>query len=98
MSGDFASGKRAHGFCDRCGFRANLREMRKLVINDHVTNLKVCESCWEPDHPQYHINRVDTRDPQALREARPDISMNSSRMLYVHLQGTVVTLSPGRIV
>ncbi len=82
MSGDFASGKNAHGFCDRCGFTVKLSLMKKLTINEHITNLKVCPTCWEPDHPQYKISRVDTRDPQALREPRPDTSMEASLELF----------------
>jgi hypothetical protein len=79
MSGDFASGKNAHGFCDRCGFRVQLSAMRKLVVNEKQTNIKVCPTCWEPDHPQYRIGRVDTKDPQAIREPRPDPALQASR-------------------
>ncbi len=79
MSGNFASGKIAHGFCDRCNFRVKLSEMRKLTINEKRTNIKVCPTCWEPDQPQYRIGRIDTKDPQALREPRPDPSLQNSR-------------------
>ena len=42
MTTQFASGRYSHGFCDRCGFRVNkLGSMRKLVINDQITNIKV---------------------------------------------------------
>lgn len=79
MSNTFASGKNAHGFCDRCGFRAKLSALRKITINEKTTNIKVCDACWEPDHPQYRIGRVDTKDPQALREPRPDPALQNSR-------------------
>jgi hypothetical protein len=79
MAGDFASGRIAHGFCDRCGFRSQLRIMRKLTINEKITNIKVCPDCWEPDQPQYRIGRVDTKDPQALRDPRPDNALAASR-------------------
>lgn len=75
----FASGKRAFGFCDRCSFRVQLSAMRKLIINEKQTNIKVCPTCWEPDHPQYRIGRVDPSDPQALRDPRPDTSLADSR-------------------
>lgn len=79
MSTGFASGKRAHGFCDRCGFRAQLSALRALTINERLTNIRVCPACWEPDHPQYKIGRVDPSDPQALRDPRPDTSLADSR-------------------
>lgn len=79
MSGDFASGRIAHGFCDRCGFRCKLSLMKKLTINEKLTNIKTCPTCWEPDQPQYRIGKVDTKDPQALRDPRPDTSLEQSR-------------------
>ncbi len=79
MSKTFASGRIAFGFCDRCGFRVQLSAMRKLIVNEKLTNIKVCPTCWEPDQPQYRIGRIDTSDPQALRDPRPDISQAASR-------------------
>lgn len=79
MSSQFAAGKHAYGFCDRCDFRVKLSKMRKLVINEQTTNIKVCPTCWEPDQPQLRIGRVDTTDPQSLREPRPDTSLANSR-------------------
>ena len=81
MSGKFASGKYAHGFCDRCNFRYALKKLRALTINEKVTNFLVCPTCWEPDHPQYRIGRIDMSDPQALRNPRPDPSLQASREL-----------------
>lgn len=75
----FASGKYAFGFCDRCGFRSKLSIMKNLTINEKLTNLKVCPSCYEPDHPQYRIGKVDMTDPQALRDPRPDTALAASR-------------------
>ncbi len=75
----FASGRNAFGFCDRCGFRVDLKHMKKLVINEQMTNIKVCPTCWEPDQPQYRVGRVDPSDPQALRDPRPDTSLAESR-------------------
>jgi hypothetical protein len=55
--------------------------MKKLTINEKVTNLKVCPDCWEPDHPQYQVGRLRINDPQGLREARPDPALEASREL-----------------
>ena len=79
MSQGFASGKKAHGFCDRCGFRVKLSLMKKLTINEKLTNIKTCPSCWEADHPQYRIGRIDMNDPQGLRDPRPDNTYSGSR-------------------
>lgn len=98
MSSDFASSKRAHGYCDRCGFRSPLKDLKKLVINDRVTGLKVCGTCWEPDHPQLKTSRINTRDPQALHEPRPDPDLASSRTLFVNLQGSYSPVFSGKLV
>ncbi len=82
MSQGFASGKNSHGFCDRCGFRVKLSLMKKITVNEKLTNIKVCPTCWEPDHPQYRIGRVDMSDPQALRDPRPDTALEDSRELF----------------
>lgn len=82
MTQGFASGRIAHGFCDRCGFRVKLSLMKKITVNEKLTNIKVCPTCWEPDHPQYRIGRVDMSDPQALRDPRPDTALEDSRELF----------------
>lgn len=97
MSTNFASNKRAHGFCDRCGFRAALKEMRTLVINEKDTNIKVCPSCWDEDHPQLRIGRIRVVDPQALQFPRPDPALAASRARFVHLLGTGSTVSIGSV-
>ena len=79
MSQRFASNKWAHGFCDRCGFRAELRHMRTEVVAGRPNNLKVCDTCWDPDHPQNWLGRYPVDDPQALRDARPDPALEASR-------------------
>lgn len=98
MSGAFASNKRAHGFCDRCGFRSPLKDLKKLVINERVTGFKVCPTCWEPDHPQLRIGRIDVRDPQALRDPRPDSALGDSRTIFIPLQGSSVFATLGKVV
>ena len=79
MSTAFASGKRSIAYCDRCGFQTDYKELRPLTINTRLTNIRVCDSCYDPDHPQYRIGRVKIYDPQALRNARPDQNVAESR-------------------
>lgn len=74
MGTRFASEKRAYGFCDRCGFRYPLRRLKNLVEDGADTRLRVCPSCWEPDHPQYQVGKFPVLDPQALQNPRPDLS------------------------
>ena len=68
----FASGKWAISQCDRCGFRYQLKELKKLVIKTKNINLLVCPTCWEPDQPQLQLGMYPVYDPQALQNPRPD--------------------------
>lgn len=63
----FASGKNAYGISDRSGFRYPLNVMRK-----EWTGMLVGPDEWEQKHPQLEP-RSKVIDPQALRDARPDV-------------------------
>lgn len=67
----YAEGRKAFGFCDRCGFRYDLKDLKTETVNLATTNLLVCPECWDPDHPQNMLGRVRVDDPQALRNPRP---------------------------
>ncbi len=69
--GSYAKGKKAFGFCDRCGFRYDLKDLKTETVNLATTNLLVCPECWDPDQPQNMLGRVKVDDPQALRNPRP---------------------------
>ena len=71
--GNFASGRKALGICDVCGFSYKLRELKALTIKRNVTAIMACPTCWDPDHPQNNIGDILVRDPQALRNPRPDV-------------------------
>ena len=68
----WASTHKAAGICDRCGFRYKLKELRNLVVKFKRTNIKVCPSCWEADHPQLHLGEMAFAEPIALRDPRSD--------------------------
>lgn len=88
MSRKFAAGNRALAICDRCGFTFKLHELRPLTVNMVQTNTKVCESCWEPDHPQNMQGRYPIDDPQALRDPRPDTAeLEAVRAMTVPVNG-----------
>lgn len=72
MPNRFASGKYAIAQCDRCDFRYKLSELRIQVLKTKPYRIKVCPSCWDPDHPQLQLGMYPVDDPQAVREPRPD--------------------------
>ena len=73
----FATGKKAFGFCDICGFRTKLRDMKEVIVKRQGTSLLACNSCWDPDHPQNMQGEYPVNDPQALRNPRPDQSLSA---------------------
>lgn len=81
MGTRFASGNRAFGFCDLCGFRYKLEKLKSLVRKGVKTNIKACPSCWNGDHPQNKLGEFPVFDPQALRDPRPDQSLGYGNKL-----------------
>ena len=77
----FATGKYAHGFCDRCGFRYDLHELKDQIIDQRSSGLLVCPECMDIDHEQLRLGKFRIFDPEALRHTRPDLSLYSSRQL-----------------
>lgn len=101
MANKFASGKHAFGLCDICGQRYPLRLLKPLTINRKVANTRVCPDDWNPDHPQYRIGLLNMNDPQALKNARPDIGSDNFRSIewgWNPLYGSTVTTSTGTLV
>lgn len=82
MSGEFAAGTYAFGFCDRCGFRYQLNELKPEVVNKVPNGLLVCDPCLDPDHPQLELGRFKIRDPQTLLNPRPDLAQDESQSLF----------------
>jgi hypothetical protein len=82
MTQPYAKGKYAFGFCDRCGFRYDLGDLKFEVRKGRNVNLKVCNECWDPDQPQLWLGTFPVNDPQALRDPRPDIAQTQSRALF----------------
>jgi hypothetical protein len=74
MPNKFASGKNAIAQCDRCDQRYKLSELRTQTVKTKPLKIKVCKSCWDPDHPQLQLGMYPVNDPQAVREPRPDLS------------------------
>ena len=72
MPNQFASGKYAIAECDRCAQRYKLTELRTQVVKTKPYKIKVCKSCWDPDHPQLQLGMYPVDDPQGVRDPRPD--------------------------
>lgn len=79
---NFARGDRADAICDRCGLTFLLKELSYQYVNRTRTELKVCESCLDQDHPQYDVGRYPIFDPQALQDPRPDTGRQGSTSLF----------------
>lgn len=82
MGSTWAIGKKAYGFCDRCGFRYDLKELREEYVYFTKTGLRTCPECWDPDHPQLRVGRWDVSDAESLRDPRPDNGQAASRRKF----------------
>lgn len=74
----YASGKYAIAECDRCAGRYKLKELKIQILKTKPYRVKVCPSCWDPDHPQLQLGLYPVFDPQAVQEPRPDVSYYQS--------------------
>tara|TARA_R110002012_G_scaffold321876_1_gene552034 strand:+ start:914 stop:1255 length:342 start_codon:yes stop_codon:yes gene_type:complete len=77
----FAAGKKAFGFCDICGFREKIRDLKEVVVKRKDTGLLACPSCWDKDHPQNMQGEYPVMDAEALRKSRPDTSLTNDSSL-----------------
>ena len=89
MGNRFSSARHSIAECDRCGFRYKLKDLKILIIKTKQVQIKVCNTCWEPDQPQLQLGMYPVDDPQAVREPRPDNSYYQSG--YTGLQLTTNT-------
>ena len=74
MANRFTAGVKAIAECDRCGIRVKLKDLKKLVVKTKQVSIKVCNECWEEDHPQLLLGLYPVSDPQAVRDPRPDFA------------------------
>lgn len=79
MSRTFAKGKNALGICDTCGLTYKLSTLKPTMVRMRPTGLRVCPTCFDPDHPQNRQGLKPINDPQALRNPRPDTGAEASR-------------------
>lgn len=91
MAARYASNKRALGLCDVCGFQYRLKTLRNLIVKGRDTNVKACNECWQPSHPQLDLGRYPVNDPQALRDPRPDFATHAQSRAHAIPLFSVVT-------
>jgi len=78
-----ANGKYAFGFCDRTGFRYKIKDLVPQIKAGRMTGLMVGKDMLDEDQPQNFLGRLGSyADPQALRDARPDLSQDDSRKMF----------------
>jgi len=82
MSAKYAKGSEAFGFCDRCGFRYPLADLKYQMENQRPNGLRVCMECKDQDHPQLRLGTFKIHDPIALRDPRPDNAEAESRKFF----------------
>ena len=89
MPNKYASGKYAIAQCDRCDGRYMLKELKTQILKTKPYKIKVCKTCWDPDHPQLSLGLYPVDDPQAVREPRPDVSylLSGSSGLQINQSG-----------
>ena len=78
MAAKFASAKYSIAECARCGFQYSLKRLKEIYERAHKTNILVCPTCWEPDHPQNFQGMYPVEDPQAVENPRPDNSYSAT--------------------
>lgn len=90
MPNKYASGKYAIAECDRCAQRYKLKELRIQTLKTKPYKVKVCKTCWDPDHPQLQLGLYPVNDPQAVYDPRPDVSYQVSGQSGLQLNITGV--------
>jgi len=79
----YANGKYAFGFCDRTGFRYKIKNLVPQIKAGRMTGLMVGRDMLDEDQPQNFLGRLGTyADPEAIRNARPDIAQDTSREMF----------------
>jgi hypothetical protein len=78
----YAKGSKAFGYCDLTGFRYPLKDLVYEINNGRRTGFRVGKDVVDPDHPQNFLGRVKASDAQALRDPRPDTSLDASRAIW----------------
>ena len=97
----YASGKFSKAQCDRCGFTYKLKELKYEIEDETRNGLRVCPECFDPDHPQFQVGRLNTSDPEALFNPRPDGGEKESTSYFgfnpVSSTGMILRVNTGKV-
>ena len=72
---DYAVGRRAYGFCERCAFRWPLGDLKAETYKGIDKNNRVCPECWDAENPQSFVGDYQFDDPQSLKRPVPDLGL-----------------------
>lgn len=75
MARMFATGRKAVGYCRRCGDKVKLHTLRP----DGENNLLVCEECYDIRHPAK--TPIDTSDAMMVKNPAINLDVVASRTL-----------------
>jgi hypothetical protein len=66
-----------------------LSQLKTQTVKTKPYKIKVCPTCWDPDHPQLSLGLYPVNDPQAVREPRPDVSyiQSGTNGLQINING-----------
>lgn len=74
---NFAVGREAYGFCERCAFRWPIGELKAETYKGQDKHNRVCPECWDEENPQVFVGDYQFDDPQSLRRPAPDLNLDS---------------------
>lgn len=72
----------AKAVCDRCGLTYEYGDLRYEAVRGRKTGMKVCQWCFDEDHPQNWQGSVKVQDAQALEDPRPDLAVSVYQSLF----------------
>jgi hydrogenase maturation factor HypF (carbamoyltransferase family) len=75
----FVKGKYAYGYCDKCGSRWPINDLKFETENMVLTKRRTCPDCFDEDHPQNLLGKLRIYDPMSIKDARPETGIENSR-------------------
>jgi hypothetical protein len=91
MPNKFAAGKHSIAECDRCGQRYKLHQLKTQTLKTKPYRVKVCSTCWDPDHPQLQLGMYPVSDPQGVENhAQMYLIIRQELQVYILTQMLVM--------
>tara|TARA_R110000803_G_scaffold163354_1_gene226981 strand:- start:1170 stop:1508 length:339 start_codon:yes stop_codon:yes gene_type:complete len=77
-----AIGKKAYGFCDRTGFRYELKDLVPQIENRRKNGMLVGRDMLDIDQEQLRLSEVNASEDVSLKDPRPDRTLIETRALW----------------